>query len=295
MNRSWSWMAALGLGLIGAWMQVAEAGELVHMSPSVTSEKATARLTAVTGLSVHTFTATERMGAVTLHAHGTASDGRWTERRLTLPKSYRIEKEPYAELFLDPGTGFHDHYHRILYRYRGRDLIAGVASYFGIPGTPAETWDFELAKLTNVGWGYDVKKSQFWIQPDPSDMPWSPTVLREVDWKGRLVALPVDLERYDRMKARGIIESRGGYLARPGEQPDIVLLPDDVDFAWTRNRDAEAWVRRGAKVLWEKNFPDAGDQESRRANRRPDANGVSRCGARSARTVKSGNGGWTLQ
>lgn len=262
MNGSWTRIAALlmlGLMEIGSWPQVAEAAELRHGVSSVTSVKASARMTSVSGLRVHTFTDTESMGAVTLHAYGTASDGRWAERRLTLPKSYRIEKEPYMEAVLEPATGSTDRYYRILYNFRGQDRIAGVAWYYGNPALPPETWHFHRAELTNVGWGYDLEKREFWIHPNPTDMPPVPIVVREeADWKGRLVAIPVELEYFDRRRANEIIEYWGGHVAGPGELPEIVLLPDDIDFAWARNRDAEAWVRRGAKVLWETNFPYPG-------------------------------------
>lgn len=285
MNGSWTRMAVLMLGLmeIGSWTQVAEAAETRHGLPSVTSVKSSGGLTSVYELFVQTFTDTETMGAVSLHAYGRTSDGSDVERYHALPKSYRVEREPYAE-FLSP-DGWYDRYHRILYNFRGRDLIAGVASYYGVPEWPLEEWSWERSELTNVPWGYDQEKKGFWIHPSPTDMPPVPIVVRnEADWKGRLVAIPVELEYFDRRRAREIIEYWGGRLATPEERPEIVLLPDDIDFAWARNHEAEVWVRRGAKLLWERNFPypGVGDQDGRRLKRGAGGNGVSRPPYRSA-------------
>jgi hypothetical protein len=177
----------------------------------------------------------------------------WLERHHMLPESFRVEDTPF-KVEKDPRERAEDRFYRILYHNHGKDLIAGVLDYWERSSPHNTQLD---ATLTNVPCGYDPKARKFWVEADPAQMPPVPKHFRVMHrWPGKRFLVPLALEHHGLDLVKSEIEARGGYVVTCPEGPvDVVLLPDDVDFVWTRNKAAELWVRRGAEVLWEKNFP----------------------------------------
>lgn len=255
MRRS-SWKS-FGLALLMSWMSVAGsvvwANEPASHLPVAEASQGKERLVTVDELLVD-----ESYDCLELVTEGRTPEGERVEKRHRLSKNYEVSEEHYAEAVVDEEDGYRERYYHIVYHYRGRTFVAGVHTRFSRGGP--ESW-FEPRDwdLTNVPWGFDVSKQRFRIEANPEQMPPMPVPFKGRNWKGLRFGIAGPLERYLVREAKLLIELRGGQvIENPKETVDVVLVADDVDFAWDRNQKAEAWMRRGAKVLWEKEFPRPG-------------------------------------
>ena len=114
-----------------------------------------------------------------------------------------------------------------------------------------------VAELTNVPWGFDLERQEFWYDATSAGLPRVPVEFGDGNWYETRFWMPLELERFRIEEARALVEVRSGLMVGPGKFAEDVLLPDDVDFIGTRHREAETLIRKGAFVLWERNFPRA--------------------------------------
>ncbi len=189
-----------------------------------------------------------------LVASGRTDTGARIEKRRLLSEKFSIEERHYRISEVDPGEDERTRTHRVLYRHRGRAYIAGahgkIASY------PWVEWASMGGTLMNVPHGFDVEKQQIWIEPRPEEMPPLPVPFKTRSWKGLRFGIPYGLERFQEQEARAIVELRGGLVVEDCNEPvDVVLIADDTDFMYRRNELVERWMRQGAQVMWEKDFP----------------------------------------
>lgn len=189
-----------------------------------------------------------------LVARGTTAGGDRIERREMLPETFRIEKEPYESTPEHvPGAGCEMSY-RILLNHQGQDFVAGVVVRTGMCDS-FEGLHYVDTRLTNVLWGFDPSTQKFWYDADPRTLPPRPVKFEGRSWKGLLFGLPSKLQRFTKREVKAIVKLRGARVVTWDRKVDVVLLRDDVDFTWTREKMAEEWMRLGAKVLWERDFP----------------------------------------
>lgn len=114
-----------------------------------------------------------------------------------------------------------------------------------------------------------------------------PERFRQRGFEGLHVLVPVDLEGLSKQEVEWIVQKRGGSVVGAEGPVDVIVLPDRIDFcphsSRGRNRLAERWIRRGAKVLWERNFgrpgvlpvghPEGDWRDGRRQRRLPHPGG----------------------
>lgn len=221
-----------------------------NRTPIAISSQPEERLTTVAYLSVDS-TLWDR---VVLIAAGRTATGASIQKKRLLPESFRIEERHYSGVVIDPGEGERTRNYRVLYHHRGRAYIAGRLTKMSTP--PWMEWNSMGGELMNVLHGFDVAKQQIWIEPRPEEMPPVPVPFKGGNWKGLRFGIAHWLERFLEQEAQTIIESRGGHVVKNYNDPvDVALVNDDTDFLRTRNKMAEHWMRQGAKVLREKNFP----------------------------------------
>lgn len=187
---------------------------------------------------------------VILEVYGRSPEGKKVEIRQKLPERFHLDSSPYQ--MTPGGWSSRDLHRRILYKSSdGKLFVIGVAIH---NVSPHNGLTLVFAGLTNVEWDFDVDRQEFWLDVDPKSLPPNPVEFYEEDWKGVRFGIPKDLQKFTVAEATARIEARGGLVVERGEKADVVVLQDHMDFAWSRNKDAEEWMRGGAKVLLEKDF-----------------------------------------
>lgn len=220
---------------------------ILGSSPALSEGKEGDRLIAVTDQYVlGSFTRSAVMMIVTGRTGGSGS----AEKDLVkdLPASFFVEEQSVPAW---RWRGYPSQVHRILYRSRSKTYIAGWTEA-KLENGRSEFYD---GQLTNVPWGFDIKTQNFWFDATPAHLPPLPVEFGTRTWFGLKVCVPLELARFQIEDVRAILEARSAVLVGPRESADVVLLPDEVDFIYTRNKEAEALMQRGASVVWERNFP----------------------------------------
>ncbi|MBI3891242.1 MAG: hypothetical protein HY303_06900 [Candidatus Wallbacteria bacterium] len=231
------------------------AATLIATASAATGEDASKRQSPERLLEVRALTLDAKLGGpVICVAWGRGEAGHSLTRKHPLSAEFRVEETPFDRVPEKGEPGYCEMTHRILYRQGDRDFIAGWIRYFGRPGPPEVCVSCLGGELTNVRWGFDLQKQRIWTAAHAEEMPCVPTRFRELEWHGLRFGIPLDLERVPRETALSAISARGATSVNPGSPADVVLLPDDIDFLHGRNREAEAWIRQGAKVLPERDF-----------------------------------------
>lgn len=194
-------------------------------------------------------------GRVVLEACGRDASGQLVTRQETLPyPNYQVDEEPYEGTMVGRSKWYKQY---IVFWAAGHRRIIGESSWtMGHSGSP-EKPELVFAALTNLeaekDWGFDTKLQKFWIQPDPKTLPVRPKLFTWKRWKGLRFLIPLELQKMTMDAAKSTILWRGGMIV--SRQPaDVVVLPDDIDFIWGRNKRAESAIRNGAMLLWERNF-----------------------------------------
>lgn len=259
MSR-WNWtnQATRGLTILMALAVLVanvEGAERLHASAKAQSQSRSV-LTEITAMEV----TCAGLEVVTLEVKGRTASGEWGSARKELdPEEYQVESEPFDRYEHDDEGNYITTRHRILYRKGSRAYVAGTVDYtVDRDGDPGGTY----VDLSNVSWGFDLKKQNFWVQPRPDRMQPMPRMFRKHDWAGVRFLVPVPLKRFRPEEVRMLVEGRGGVLAGPEGPVSVVLLPDVFTFTGSRprNTEAEKWIRKGASVLLEKNFPNFKEQ-----------------------------------
>lgn len=252
--RIWSRQVVAGMLSLMALLGLPVCVEAVEEShpPVRVQSQPRSRLTEITAMEV----VCEDLETLELQVEGkTASGEVTTESQVLPPEEYQVESKPFDRYAHDDEGDYSSTCHRILYRKGSRTYVAGtVENTRDREGDPAGA----TVELRNVSWGFDLKKQGFWVHPRPERMMPLPRMFRRRDWRGVRFLIPVPLKRYWPKEVRPLIEGRGGVLVALHGPVDVVLLPDTFTFTRSRPRNAEAeeWIRKGASVLLEGNFPN---------------------------------------
>lgn len=189
---------------------------------------------------------------VTLVIRGRTAAGSLVERKQELSSEFYVEGQSFSSGPLRAGADASSaEVYRILYKPQGKEYIVGYMQ----PG--ASDGQSAYAELTNVPWGFDLKSQSFWYEATPARLPYVPVEFGNGNWYAARFRMPLEFERFRPEEVRAIVKARSGVMVGPGQIAQVVLLPDDVDFISTRHREAELLIRKGAFVLWERNFPRA--------------------------------------
>ena len=204
-------------------------------------------------------------GEVTLVITGLTAAG----KRETIEKfvdSWTAE-EYHLKWMSDPRDGYWEACDRILLVEGGTTYIIGYQKRSG-DSDDADT-DVFYEENVAIPFDFDVKTQRCQIHIDR--LAPLPVRFREQKWAGLRFVVPVNLKGLSKDETKMVIEARGGQVVDTEGPVDVVVLPDRVDFCpsehGSRNRIAERWIRKGAKVLWERYFgrpnaPCVGDGEA---------------------------------
>lgn len=245
--------------LAGATHALATPDPLVTTTTSGTPKSPV--LTSVQELSLRDISRGEDSG-VALIVCGLTATGERAELRHDLPASYRRAKMYHYKYLADAHDDYWDRCFRLIYHHQGQNFIAGAMVYM-TNGESDQGYNESFPEIVlTVPWGFDLKTQKFWIHADTDKMVPLPTALRGQNWTGLRFRMPLPLHRFKPEEVRALIEFRGGTVIGAEGPVDVVLLPDRIQFcpnAWrSNNTEAAAWIRKGARVLWERNFPRPG-------------------------------------
>jgi hypothetical protein len=228
------------------------------ITPTTNGNSKTTVLTSVQELSLLHVSRVASTG-IALIARGLTATGECTELRHELPTSYRRAQKYHHKYLADANDNYWDRCFRLIYRHRNQDFVAGAMVYMTNGEDDPDWYDSFPEIIMNVPWGFDVKTQKFWIHADTDKMVPLPTPLRGQSWAGLRFRMPLPLRRFKPEEAQGLIESRGGAVMDAQGPVDVVLLPDSIQFcpnSWrSHNTEAATWIHKGARVLWERNFP----------------------------------------
>lgn len=259
MNR-WIWSRHVGVGVLSVmalfgFSRCVKAAEERH-APAHVQSQSKSPLTEVTELNV----ACEDLETLTLEVEGKTASGERATVSEELPfEAYQVESEPFDRYDNDDEGDYTTACYRIVYREGSRAYVAGtVDNITDREGDPSGTY----VELRNVSWGFDLKTQKFWVRARPDRMSPLPRMFRRRDWAGVRFLVPLPLKRFRPEEIRTLIEGRGGVVAGREGPVDAIVLPDVFTFTGSRprNADAEKWMRKGASVLLEKNFPNSKEQ-----------------------------------
>jgi len=192
---------------------------------------------------------------VLMVVRGLTASGRRTSLSQALPSAFQMEPDFHHRWVSNPGRGLWDECRRILNRN-------GAVPH--VVGSLVRTVDRSGKVVRSEGvlgfsWGFDLATRKFWYKYNAAEAPVLPKPFRGENWTGINFRAPLQLVRYDLEEVESIVENWGGTIAGPEGPVDVVILPDSVDFCPTatgsRESEAEKWLRKGARVMWERNFP----------------------------------------
>lgn len=162
------------------------------------------------------------------------------------------EESYHLKAMTDPRDGYWDACYRIVLETGGRRYIAGYEEESG--DSDEDDTDVSSSSSVNVPLEFDVKTQSFRIRTE--EMLPLPVRFRQKSFAGLRFLVPVNLRGFTKQEVETLIRDRGGEVVGTAGPVDVLVLPDRVDFCANSyratNRLAERWLRKGAKVLWER-------------------------------------------
>lgn len=188
--------------------------------------------------------------------------GETTQLRASIEEPLGLSEEHHMKFLMDPEDGYWGLCYRALYGSGGRFYIIGhrqdVTDFDGDTATMDSSLSIER--------GFDVKSMKFWYKIDINKTPVLPVRFKGREWRGVRFLIPARLEDFEREEAALLIERRGGQVVDATGPADVLLLPDRLEFCpgtlRSGHKVAAKWIRDGARVLWERDFPRPGRGDS---------------------------------
>lgn len=191
-------------------------------------------------------------GEPTLEATGLTATGK--KATITEVPDCRSEEVDHVKAMTDLEDGYWTACRRLVYVENGKGYIVGWEERDG--DSDSDDTDVSSSYGADIPFDFDLATQTFKIRT--GELVPLPERFRQRGFEGLHVLVPVDLEGLSKQEVEWIVQKRGGSVVGAEGPVDVVVLPDRIDFCphsyRGRNRLAERWIRRGAKVLWERNF-----------------------------------------
>lgn len=233
-----------------------EAG-LIRRPRAIKSDARSPVLTSVTELKT-----TVEYGTVELVVTGLTAAGK--KASITEELECWPEDEHHLKYMSDPRDGYWTACYRLILGHEGKMYIVGYEEQDG--DSDSDDTDISSSYGADIPFDFDLATQTFRIRMN--ELVPLPDRFRQRDFTGVRFLVPVNLRGLSKGEAEAIIRNRGGLVVNSAGPVDVVVLPDRIDLCpnsgQSRNRLADRWFRKGAKVLWERTFgrpnapPDCG-------------------------------------
>lgn len=177
-------------------------------------------------------------------------------KRVTLTENppCESEEEHHLKYMSDPQDGYWTSCHRVLLAHDGKTYVVGYEEKDG--DSDDDDTDVSSTYGADIPFDFDLAAQTFRIRTN--DLIPLPTRFRQRNIAGVRFLVPLNLSGLSKGETETLLQGRGGVVVGSEGPVDVVVLPDRVDFCpnshRSRNRLAERWVRKGARVLWERNL-----------------------------------------
>lgn len=229
----------------------------IRRPPTIKSDAPSPVLTSVIELETTVDYGTVEMVVTGLTAAGKKAT--ITEKLVCWP-----EDEHHLKYMSDPLDGYWTACYRLILGHEGKMFIVGYQEEDG--DSDSDDADINFSYGADIPFDFDIATQSFRIRTN--ELVSLPDRFRQRDFTGVRFLVPVNLRGLSKGEAEAIIQTRGGLVVNSAGPVDVVVLPDRIDLCpnsgQSRNRLADRWFRKGAKVLWERSFgrpnapPDCG-------------------------------------